>query len=144
MFKCLRGTLVVSKALNGFFVSSKVFSHPDGMGFGQKFKYMDQLYFIGRFQGTFCHSINRTSQGTFFNNNRNILVTKCEKHNPPKIVGKFLSGKTRSEYLKQTERLSRNVKPFSTFRNFRQYLFPRTVISQKKSLGAPGKSNFSK
>ena len=27
---------------------------------------------------------------------------------------------------------------------FREYLLPRTVISQKKSLGAPGKSNFSK
>ena len=45
-------------------------------------------------------------------------VIKCEKHNPPKIVAKFLSGKTRFENLKQTERLSRNVKPFSTFRNF--------------------------
>ena len=95
------------------------------MGLGQKFKHMELLYFIRRFQGT------------FFNNNRNILVIKCEKHNPPKIVGKFLSGKTRSEYLKQTERLSRNVKPFSTFRNFQAIFASSNSYFTAKSRWVP-------
>ena len=107
------------------------------MGLGQKFKHMELLCFIRRFQGTFFHSKNRTSQGTFFNNNRNILVIKCEKHKRPKIVGKFLSGKTRSEYLKQTERLSTNVKPFSTFRNFQAIFAPSNSYFTEKSRWLP-------
>ena len=111
------------------------------MALGQKFKHMELLHFIRRFQGTFCHSINRTSQGTFFNNNRNILVIKCEKHNPPKIVRKFLSGKTRSEDLKQTERLSRNV--LKAFLNLQKLLgninAPSNSYFFKKVVGYPWK-----
>ena len=49
-------------------------------------------------------------------------VIKCEKHNPPKIVGKFLSRKTRFEYLlnKQNgypEMLSLS-QPLETFRQY--------------------------
>ena len=60
-FGCLRETLVILKVLGSFVISSKIVSYPEGSGFLRN-----------------VFSLHQNFQETFFNNNHNILVIKCE------------------------------------------------------------------
>ena len=76
LFGCLRGSLVISKVLGGFFVSSETARYPDGSSRrieGIEHAVLSSENSKGRF------IFNRNFQVTFsFNKNHNIFVIKCE------------------------------------------------------------------
>ena len=66
LFGCLRGTLVVTKVLAAFFVSSEGVSYPRG-------------HEVVLLSSCFIVNIPKVLGDLFFfNNNRNVLILKCE------------------------------------------------------------------
>ena len=74
-FRTSQGNFGFTKVLGGFFVSSESVSYPYVSG--RKSEDMKQPCFHQKIIGDSL-SLHRTFQETIFNNNRNILVLKCE------------------------------------------------------------------
>ena len=125
------GTVVVTKVLGGFFVSSASVSYPYGSG--RKFEDVKQPCFRQKIIRDVL-SLYRNFQETFLNNNRNILVLKRAIAQLPKIVESYQKS---SGYLRRMERLSRNFKLFPSFRNFQTIFAPSNSYCAEKSRRVP-------
>ena len=89
------------------------------------------LFSLENYRGRFLY---RKFQETFFNNNRNILILKCEQR---KLRKSQLSYQKTSEYFTRIERLSRNFQLFLSFRNFQAIFAPSNSYFAEKSRQAP-------
>ena len=89
------------------------------------------LFSLENYRGRFLY---RKFQETFFNNNRNILILKCEQR---KLRKSQLSYQKTSEYFTRMKRLSRNFQLFLSFRNFQAIFAPSNSYFAEKSRQAP-------
>ena len=88
LFKYPRGTLMVSKVLGGFFVSSHPKLLATLMDTVEKWRILSSRTFITRFKGTFFLFTEFFMRPVFINNH-NIIMINCEKPLSPKILDEW-------------------------------------------------------